>query len=353
MQPPDVVPEFDGALVRIAADDVEVTGLVLQGHLDPVIDHPTPLISLYDAAISVTDAWSGTRLHHNLFRLNTLGVELGSNGVAGSRVDHNCFRDNRYAVANQRYELTNGRIDDNTTFRTKTITFEVGWTQAGTTDVMVDHNVSHDDNFYVVYVDNSRRGSGRRQRHPRHRAGDPDQPGERGSPGRRKHRHGAASRAGARGRRRRDHRHQAGDDRARHPTNDRVGGWRRPGVNAGIGIQVINGAQPTGAVIVDNRRHGQRQRGARARRQGTTGTTISGNIRPSNGTNGIRSVPGHHDERPPRQRRPGTTPRTPATWRCSPTGVTPTSNQWVNTTCETDVPVGLICVPPVAATSAG
>ena len=156
VQPPDV-PEFDGALVRIAADDVEVMGLVLQGHIDAVVDHPSPLVSLYDAAVSVGDAWSGTRVHHNLFRLNTLGVELGSSGVSKSRVDHNCFRDNRYAVANQRYGLTNGRIDDNTTFRTQTITFEVGWTEAGTTDVMVDHNISHDANFYVVYVDHSRR----------------------------------------------------------------------------------------------------------------------------------------------------------------------------------------------------
>ena len=90
-------------------------------------------------------------MHHNLLRLNTLGVELGGSGERLSRVDHNCFRDNSFAVANQRYHLADGRIDDNTTFRTTILPLEIGWTYAGTTDVQIDHNLSVEDLPLRVY----------------------------------------------------------------------------------------------------------------------------------------------------------------------------------------------------------
>jgi parallel beta-helix repeat protein len=142
-------------LLRIEADDVEVSGLVVQGLTDDAPERPTPTVSLYDAAIVVTDAASRVRLHHNLIRENTLGVELGG---PQSRVDHNCLRDNDFAIANQRYHLVSGRIDDNTTFRTTILPFEIGWTYAGTTDVQIDHNLSVEDlPARVIWVENALR----------------------------------------------------------------------------------------------------------------------------------------------------------------------------------------------------
>ena len=207
---------------------------------------------------------------------------------------------------------TNGRVDYNTTFRTKTITFEVGWSQAGTADVVVDHNVSHDDN-YVIYVDSSRRAQvSETSSTPPGR--DPDQPGERGSPGRRKHRHGRCARAGAGGCRRRDHRHQAGDDRSRDPTEHRA-------ADGGAGGQHRNrhpGHQRRAADRCGHRRqrrHGQCQRGVGARPR-NHGNEIVRNILSDNGTNGIRLSPGT-TMNVLRDNVALGTPRTPATWRCS------------------------------------
>ena len=115
---------------------------------DDTPDHPTPTLSLYDAAIAVTDAASRVRLRHNLVRDNTLAIELGG---PQSRVDHNCLRDNDFAIANQRYHLVGARIDDNTTFRTTILPLEIGWAYAGTTDVQIDHNISVEDLPLRVY----------------------------------------------------------------------------------------------------------------------------------------------------------------------------------------------------------
>ena len=134
--------------LRIEADDVEVSGLVVQGMTDDTPEHPVPTLSFYDAAIAVTDSASRVRLHHNLLRDNTLGIELGA---PQGRVDHNCMRDNDFAVANQRYHLVGARIDDNTTFRTTILPLEIGWTYAGTTDVQIDHNLSVEDLSLRVY----------------------------------------------------------------------------------------------------------------------------------------------------------------------------------------------------------
>ena len=134
--------------LRVEADDVDVSGLVVQGLTDDSPERPTPTITLYDAAIAVPDTAARVRLHHNLVRDNTLGIELGG---PQARADHNCLRDNDFAIANQRYPLVRGRIDDNTTFRTALRALEIGWSYAGTTDVRIDHNVSVDDPAAAVY----------------------------------------------------------------------------------------------------------------------------------------------------------------------------------------------------------
>lgn len=349
---PPAGPQADGALVRIAADDVEVAGLVVEGRLDTVIEEPVPGATLYDAAVSVSDAYVGTRLRHNLFRLNTLGVELGA---SDSRVDHNCFRDNRWALANQRYVLKRARIHDNTTTGTEFITWEVGWSYRGTEDVLLDHNVSDETSFYVARVDNSKRA-----------------------------------------------RVVANDIRATqqgirvNPANEGVqvvgntvtglgpglgvagvfvpvlGG--RPATtglviadnevfamdaNPGRGIILMPGSQPTGAVITGNRLHDNATEGL-ALTAGNHASTISGNVVTGNLANGIRVAAGaglnvltdnvaldNNTE----ETGPGTGTGTDARdGGLLADGVTPTSNQWIRTTCEVDVPVGLICVPPTTGT---
>ena len=141
--------------VRIQADGVELAGFAVQGLQDESPEQG-PTTPLYDAAISVSDAHAGTWIHHDLIRLNTLGVELGGNGQQLTRLDHNCLRDNTWAVANQRFTLTHARIDDNTTFRTSSRALEL--VLPGSTDVAVDHNVFVDpEAFQVIWVADSTR----------------------------------------------------------------------------------------------------------------------------------------------------------------------------------------------------
>ena len=371
VQPPDV-PVFDGALVRVAADDVDVRGLVLQGHQDPVVDNPEAGVTLYDAAISVSDAWSGTRLHHNLVRGNTLGVELGA---SDSRVDHNCFRDNRWVLANQRYVLNGARIHDNTTFRTGVLTWEIGWAYRTATAVTVDHNVSHDRGFTVAYVasaqdvvvaSNEIVSTGSRgvsvQSSSRVSVVDNDvTPSAQGivvGPGN----HGVDIRG-----------------------NRVVGATGTPGGTAGITVSTPGAVATTaGLAIADNRVTGMRSGTGRGIFLGLnaqpSGAVITGNLLDHN-LDGIVLGPGNH-----RSTFVGNTVLGDRS--VAPTGhgirtlvgarenvftdnlalgnatdvrdeglvaegVTPTSNQWVRTTCVVDLPSGLICTPPPVDGSGG
>ena len=90
LEPPDAE---ETPVLRLTADRIEVAGLVVQG----VDDQEADIVdgyTLYDAALTTDDAHTGWRIHHNLFRLNFLAVELGSKGGPESRFDHNCLRDN-------------------------------------------------------------------------------------------------------------------------------------------------------------------------------------------------------------------------------------------------------------------
>ena len=103
LEPPDAE---EKPVLRLLADRIEIAGLVIQGVDDQEFDIGGDGYILIDAALTTDDKHTGWRIHHNLFRLNFLAVELGSKGGQKSRFDHNCLRDNGYSVANQRYKLS-------------------------------------------------------------------------------------------------------------------------------------------------------------------------------------------------------------------------------------------------------
>lgn len=320
--------------VRIAADDVEIAGFVVQGLVDTSPQLPGPL---YDAAVSVSDSYAGTRVHHNLVRLNTLGVELGGSGVRGSRVDHNCFRDNGYAVANQRYHLADGRIDDNTTFRTATITFEIGWELVGAADVSVDHNTSWDPGFYVVYVDSSSGVSVAANEIHTTRRGVHIAPANDGvvvvgnsvgpmTPGSGTHGVVVANTLGRPASR-----------------NVVVADNTLSGLN-GFGILLGANAFQTDAVVERNRVVGNAGDGVAV--AGTNiGNTFTGNVSTDNGGIGLRFLPGATGNLLTDNTALRNTVRD-AVDQGGGTTSTTVSNTWVRTTCGSDLPTGAICVSP-------
>lgn len=145
--------------LKLQADGIDVSGLVFQdGYL----------------GIDASDAFSGYRIHHNLFRSHAyFGVEFGSSGATTSRADHNCFWENAVRVgelggglgselddpflnislptnrtlANAR-DLSNARIDHNETFRNNEALTAFG---PGLRDaVAFDHNGMRDDRIGIV-----------------------------------------------------------------------------------------------------------------------------------------------------------------------------------------------------------
>ena len=77
-----------------------MAGLVLQEATTVVPEAP----QIEDAALHLKYRSAGARVHHNLIRRNSLGIDLGSDGRAATRVDHNCVRDNRWGMASQRQD---------------------------------------------------------------------------------------------------------------------------------------------------------------------------------------------------------------------------------------------------------
>ena len=127
LEPPDAE---ETPVLRLTADRIEVAGLVIQGVDDQEADIGDGYL-LFDAALTTDDTHTGWRIHHNLFRLNYLAVELGSKGGPESRFDHNCLRDNAYSVANQRYTLSRALLDHNETYRSQLKAWEIGWGYQG------------------------------------------------------------------------------------------------------------------------------------------------------------------------------------------------------------------------------
>jgi Periplasmic copper-binding protein (NosD) len=161
VQPLVATTEATEPLLTLDADDIELTGLVLQGVDDltparvPTAENPTGY-TVYTPAVLTADDHSGYRIHHNLIRLNaSLGLEFGSSGDTKSGVHKNCFRQNKWAVANQREQLTDADIKTNTTYATSVLAYEIGWGLAGTSGVTLKANTSKDDNI-AFQVEDSR-----------------------------------------------------------------------------------------------------------------------------------------------------------------------------------------------------
>ncbi len=123
----------------LAADDVDLSGFVVVGVL---------------RGVRTDDAYSGYRIHHNLFANNTLGVHLGSGAGQAtpgpSRVDHNCLRQNDWGFSNDDFEtrsvLVNARIDHNASFGTSERAYE----GLNVNDVTYDHNDSRQDDNTII-----------------------------------------------------------------------------------------------------------------------------------------------------------------------------------------------------------
>ena len=137
-----------GNLVTVATGGVTVAGLVLQ-------NARTRVGNIEDAAIDLQSGSAGATVHHNLFRLNGLGVDLGSDGSAATRVHHNCLRDNDFGMASQRQDFVEGTVDHNETFRTLRQAYEVGWPYASTRDSVFASNVSLQDDIGFTVTNSS------------------------------------------------------------------------------------------------------------------------------------------------------------------------------------------------------
>jgi len=138
------------ALIAVDADDVVVAGFVFQGAANalplPADDH------LFRRAVDVSGAHSGDRIHHNLFRLNTVGIQLGSNGATETRFDHNCLRQNRWGLAADYRDLKNARIDHNKTYDTINFAFELFRLNYARENLSFDHNSSRQDRGASYYI---------------------------------------------------------------------------------------------------------------------------------------------------------------------------------------------------------
>ncbi len=143
-----------GNLVTVATGGVSVAGLVLQGATTPA-GAPNPV----DAAVHLQSDSAGARVHDNLFRLNSLGIDLGSDGTAATRVDHNCLRGDlpsdspsraTWGMASQRQEFIGGLVDHNETFRHTDFAYGVGDLASTRESVFADNGSRQDGTGFFV-----------------------------------------------------------------------------------------------------------------------------------------------------------------------------------------------------------
>ena len=159
MEPPDTTA---GNLLRLAADNIDVSGFVLQKQQHAAVN------SAYEAALETDSGHFGYNIHENIFYENNLGVEFGSSGIiygpqsepiggGVSTFQDNCLRANRFALANQRLELKDALIADNESKDTTEKAYELGTGLAGAMRVTLADNTSRDDRSMVSIL---RRSSG-------------------------------------------------------------------------------------------------------------------------------------------------------------------------------------------------
>ena len=142
-------------LVTVATGGVTVAGLVLQGATSPV-DADNPV----DAAVNLESGSAGAWVHHNLFRLNSLGIDLGSDGSATTRVNDNCLRGDvptdlpirgTWGMASQREDFLGGIVDHNETFGHTNFGFGVGDLKS-TRNAVFASNVSRQDDIGFIVI---------------------------------------------------------------------------------------------------------------------------------------------------------------------------------------------------------
>jgi len=137
------LPADKPALIKLESDNVVFEGFVVQaatGIPDPLDDRT------WKRAIDVSGSYSGYRVHHNLIRLNTIGIQFGASGASESRFDHNCMRQNRWGLAADYRNVINARIDHNATFDTVNFAFELFRLDYARENISFDHNTSRQDN---------------------------------------------------------------------------------------------------------------------------------------------------------------------------------------------------------------
>jgi len=144
------------ASLTLAADDIELAGFVVQGTANPL---PLPSDDhLFRRAIDVSGAYSGYQIHHNLLRLNTVGIMLGGSGARSTRFHHNCLRENTWGLAADYRDLIDARIDHNVSYYTASIAFELVRITYARAGIIFDHNRSRQDNR-SYFIEGSRRSS--------------------------------------------------------------------------------------------------------------------------------------------------------------------------------------------------
>lgn len=172
LSPPDTTAD---SLLSLRANSIEVSGLVVQGQTNntaTLVDNPSrpaPLsnsrLTVYEAAIETDPDHSGYNIHDNLIRSNYFGIEFGAAGITNtdlgttdgrvSEFTNNCLRDNTYGLANQRLEMKDVNITGNESYRTKATVYEIGWGLASAERTTLAGNVSHLDKMFG-FVENTR-----------------------------------------------------------------------------------------------------------------------------------------------------------------------------------------------------
>lgn len=329
LEPPDAQ---ETPVLRLIADRIEVAGLVIQGVDDQEPDIVGDGYTLYDAALTTDDEHTRWRIHHNLFRLNFLAVELGSKGGQKSRFDHNCLRDNTFSVANQRYKLSRALLDHNETYRSENTAWEIGWGYRGTTAVTLDRNTSRQDRL-ALYAQNND--------HLTVRGNVIEQAGI------------GINLAG-------------GDTQPRILHNTVMGTTRGAAVtvNPPIADSPVTGLVMRGNTVIDNAFSGfttgglanltgasivantfsRNQRFGIALAPGTRANRFLDNVTEGNAQYGIRLFPGTHDNLLIRNRMLGNGLADAVDETAVTTdGATVLANRWVRNTCTVDIPTGAIC----------
>jgi parallel beta-helix repeat protein len=133
---------FAGPLLTLAADGIEVSGLVLPGpgHVNDMEQ---------TGGIMTSPDHSGYFVHDNLIQGQDVGIYFASDGSSPSSVASNCLRANGWAVANDFEPLADARIHHNLTTRNEEFTFEQ---TPGVRSVVLDHNRSRNDNIGYLFL---------------------------------------------------------------------------------------------------------------------------------------------------------------------------------------------------------